>query len=94
MPKLQSEFSVNGKIYVRNGETDGVDVELFGVRTTKWSGPDGEELIGERRVVHGKPHLTVTQGDEKLFRELERLFWGVNVTGLKLDQSSDSKRIH
>jgi hypothetical protein len=94
MSKLQTEFSLHGKVYVRNGGTDGVDVELFGVRTTRWTGPDGEELVGERRVVHGKPYLTVTQGDAGLFRELERLFWEVNVTGLKLDQSGTGDTVH
>jgi hypothetical protein len=76
---LKTEFVVGGKTYVRNGGNGGVDVEIFGIRMTRWSGPDGESLTGEIRWVDKKPSLTVTEGDATLYRQLERLFWAANL---------------
>lgn len=76
---LKAEFRVGGKTYVRNGGSGGVDVEIFGIRMTRWSGPDGESLTGETRWVDNKPSLTVTEGDATLYRQLERQFWEANI---------------
>ena len=92
---LKTEFTVGGKTYVRNGGNGGVDVEVFGIRTTRWTGPDGESLIGEIRWVHKKPSLTVREGDAALYRHLERLFWEANVDGLTLAGTKDETgRVH
>jgi hypothetical protein len=76
---LKTEFVVGGKTYVRNSGSGGVDVEIFGIRMTRWSGPDGESLTGEIRWLDKKPSLTVTEGDPALYRRLERLFWKANL---------------
>lgn len=86
---LKTEFTVGGKTYVRNSGTRGVDGELFGIRITRWSGPDGEQLTGETRRVDGKPILTVTEGDDAIYRQLERLFWEANVDALTLATAND-----
>jgi hypothetical protein len=76
---------------VRNADNGGVEVEVFGIRVTLWSGPDGESLTGETRWLNVKPSLTVTEGDEALFRQLERSvdFWKANVGGLSLAGTTD-----
>ena len=86
---LKTDFTVGGKTYVRNAGNGGMDVEVFGIRVTRWSGPDGESLTGETRWVNVKPSLTVTEGDEALYRQLERLFWKANAGGLSLASTTD-----
>ena len=88
---LKTEFVVGGKTYVRNGGSGGVDVEIFGIRMTRWSGPDGESLTGEIRWVDKKPSLTVTEGDATLYRQLERLFWEANLDNATRAGMTDEK---
>ncbi len=93
---LKTEFTVGGKTYVRNGATNGVDGTIGGVRITHWSEvPEGERLTGETVRRNGKVSLTVTEGDEGLYRELERLFWEANLDGLTLASAKDETgRVH
>ena len=92
---LKTEFTVGGKTYVRNAASDGVDTEIFGIRMTRWSGPDGEQLTGEIRWVEGKPALMVTEGDETLYRQLERLFWAANIDAPTLaNAKGKGARVH
>jgi hypothetical protein len=92
---LRTAFTVGGKTYVRNGGNGGMDAEVFGIRMTRWSGPDGESLTGEIRWVDEKPSLTVTEGDATLYRQLERLFWKANIGGLTLaGMKEETERIH
>ena len=93
---LKTEFTVGGKTYVRNGGTDGVDGTVGGVRITHWSEvPEGARLTGETVWRNAKPSLTVTEGDETLYRHLERLFWEANLDGLMQKNPTDaSDRVH
>jgi hypothetical protein len=92
---LKTEFTVGGKTYVRNGDSGGADTEIFGIRITRWSGPDGEQLTGEIRWVEGKPSLMVTEGDETLYRRLERMFWEANIDAPTLaNAKGKAYRVH
>jgi hypothetical protein len=92
---LKTEFTVGGKTYVRNAGSGGTDVEVFGIRMTRWAGPDGEQLTGEIRWVEGKPSLMVTEGDEALYRKLERLFWEANIDAPTLaNAKGKGSRVH
>ena len=80
---------------MRNGDSGGATPDMFGIRMTRWSGPDGEQLTGEIRWVEGKPSLMVTEGDEALYRRLERMFWEANIDAPTLaNAKGKAYRVH